>query len=158
NKWVFGLEATGGYLWLRDSHGDGDFFSSNGNQFFTSTSFKTHYLLTVGSRIGYAFCRWLPYVTGGLAIGDLDFFQQFQAPDFFPEKVGGRTSETNAGWFVGGGLQYSITEHWSARVQYQYVDLGSTSFDHDSAPPTFPSSSKVELREHNASFAIIYGF
>lgn len=158
NKWVVGLEAAGGYLWLRDSHGEGDFFSTNGNQFFTSTSFKTHYLMTVGPRIGYAVCKWLPYLTGGLAVGDLDFFQQFRAPDFFPESAGGSVSETNAGWFVGGGLQYSITDHWSTRAQYQFVDLGSAEFDHDSVPSTFPSSSKVELREHNVSFAIIYKF
>ncbi len=167
NNWVLGLEAAGSYLWLRDSHGDGDFFSSNGNQFFTETSFKTHYLFTVGPRIGYALCKWLPYVTGGLAVGDLDFHQQFHAPDFFPEIAGGTKSETNAGWFVGGGLQYALTDRfregqnfpaWSVRVQYQYVDLGSTSFDHDSVPSSYPSGSKVELREDNASFAIIYGF
>lgn len=158
NNWVFGAEVDGGYLWLRDSHGDGDFFSSNGNQFFVSTSFKTHYLVTIGPRIGYAFCKWLPYATGGLAVGDLDFFQQFYAPDFFAERAGGHKSETNVGWFVGGGLEYALTNHWRVRAQYQYVDLGSIGFDHDSVPSTFPSSSHVDLREHNVSFALIYSF
>lgn len=156
NKWVLGVEVAGGYLWLRDSQFTGAFFSPQGNQLFVATSFKTHYLLTVGPRIGYAFCRWLPYVTGGLAVGDLDFHQRFGAADypFFPRNS---ASETNAGWFVGGGLQYAFTNHWSARVQYQFIDLGDVTTNQSSAF-TYTAKSEASLREHNASFAIIYGF
>lgn len=31
---------------------------------------------------------------------------------------------------VGGGLEHALTAHWSARAQYQYVDLGEIDFDH----------------------------
>jgi opacity protein-like surface antigen len=37
-----------------------------------------------------------------------------------PTREGGQTRQTNAGWFVGGGLQYALTEHWSVRAQYEY--------------------------------------
>jgi opacity protein-like surface antigen len=60
---------------------------------------------------------------------------------------------------VGGGLQYAIADHWSVRAQYQYVDLGSVSFD--SAffeAPAYTGHHEASLKEHNASFAIIYGF
>lgn len=157
NKWVFGAEVDGGYLWLRDSNTTGKFYDTDGNQYQTAASFKTHYLVTIAPRIGYAFCKWLPYVTGGLALGDIDFNQHVNAYDFTSHQ-GGRTDDTNAGWMVGGGLEYALTNHWRVRGQYQYVDLGSASFDHDTEQSYVTGHSDISLREHNASFALIYGF
>jgi outer membrane immunogenic protein len=156
NKWVLGVEATGGYTWLAESR-NVHFFAPSGDEFNLSTSFESHFLGTFGPRIGYAFCKWLPYVTGGLAFGELDFTQSLDAFDFglFPR---GSENEINVGWFVGGGLQYAITDHWSVRAQYQYIDLGEVEFDHENTLPAYPVHGEAELREHNASFAIIYGF
>lgn len=53
NRWVVGLEAAGGYLWLRDSEGTGIFHTRSTGDFDITTSFKTHYLVTIGPRIGY---------------------------------------------------------------------------------------------------------
>src|SRR6266705_3184057 len=159
-KWVFGLEASGGYLWLRNSDNTGTFtVPATGDIYNVSTSFKTHYLVTVGPRIGYAFCRWLPYVTGGLAIGDIDLDQEIsqfsRGKVFFQE--GGGTSDTQVGWMVGGGLDYAITDHWRVRGQYQFVDLGDIGFNHSTPGFTFAGfiadytgRSEVSLREHNA--------
>lgn len=157
-QWVFGLEASGGYLWLRNSNVTGHFtIPEFEDTYHVSTSFKSHYLVTLGPRIGYAFCKWLPYVTGGLAIGDIDFNQE--VVEFDEEfRQGGSKTETNTGWFVGGGLQDAITNHWSARVQYQYIDLGDISFTHSTTESNYPGSSRVSQKEHNASVAIIYGF
>lgn len=156
NKWVFGMEVAGGYLWLRDSASTGEFSSINSN-FDLSTSFKTHYLLAAGPRVGYAFCRWLPYVTGGVAMGDLDLSQRFFSSDFFGQ-LHESGSETNAGWFLGGGLEYALTDHWRVRGQYEYVDLGDTRFTYDTINNSYVTQREVSLREHNVSFAIIYGF
>lgn len=160
NRCVVGLEAAGGYLWLRDSDGTGIFHTPATGDFDITTSFKTHYLVTIGPRIGYAFCKWLPYVTGGLAVGDLELFQQIRSHDYYFQESGSQT-ETNAGWMVGAGLQYAITAHWSARVQYQYIDLGDIDVGQKSRPGgfgNFVASSEASLREHNASFAIMYKF
>ena len=60
---------------------------------------------------------------------------------------------------VGGGLQYALTDHWSLRAQYQFIDLGDIDFDSDFPGSTVaPAHHRAELREHNASFAIIYKF
>ena len=32
---------------------------------------------------------------------------------------------------VGGGLQYALTDHWSVRAQYQFIDLRDLDFDSD---------------------------
>lgn len=171
NRWVFGVEADGGYLWLRNSDNTGTFtVPATGDLYNVATSFKTHYLFTFAPRIGYAFCNWMPYVTGGLAVGDIDFEQRINQFDQFLAgrhlfNEGGSVTETNLGWMVGGGLEYKLASHWSIRAQYQFIDLGSVDFDSRGfSPPPFPNASgyignhELELREHNASFAIIYSF
>jgi outer membrane immunogenic protein len=72
------------------------------------------WLSTVRGRVGYAFDRFLPYVTGGLAVGDI----QASTPGF------AGSSTTNAGWTVGGGLEVALPGNWSAKAEYLHVDLG----------------------------------
>jgi outer membrane immunogenic protein len=72
------------------------------------------WLSTVRGRAGYAFGNVLPYVTGGLAVGDI----QGAAPGF-----AGATN-TNTGWTVGGGLEVALPGNWSAKAEYLHVDLG----------------------------------
>ncbi|HEX4639226.1 MAG TPA: outer membrane beta-barrel protein [Chthoniobacterales bacterium] len=158
--WVLGLEADGGYLWARDSDFEGFFANPPAiGSFDIRTSFKTHYLLTVAPRFGYAIGRWLPYITGGFAYGDLQFRQEFPFRPPSNNVQRGDAADANPGWMVGGGLQYALTDHWSVRVQYQFIDLGSVEFDsffHQA--PTFFGHEEAELREHNVSAAIMYKF
>ncbi|HEV2046311.1 MAG TPA: outer membrane beta-barrel protein [Chthoniobacterales bacterium] len=165
NCWVFGIEADGGYLWLRNSEDSGTFdnFVHLGEPKSIQTAFRTHYLFTVAPRFGYALGRWLPYVTGGLAVGDLDFEQRLHStvrdPQGLPYRTAGEVTDTRVGWMVGGGLQYAITDHWSVRAQYQYTDLGDVDFQAPGTPSVdFSSHNSASLKEHNASFAIIYKF
>lgn len=71
------------------------------------------WLSTARGRIGYAADRFLPYVTGGAAFGNID-----------ATTAGLTTTTTNAGWTVGAGLEFAITPNWSAKAEYLYVDLG----------------------------------
>ena len=162
-NWVFGAEAQGSYLWLRDSHQTiVAIINDSGTVYSIETSLKTHYLFTFGPRIGYALCRWLPYVTGGLAIGDIDFDQSLLRSDLRDlGDIGhrGGTSDAQVGWMVGGGLEYALSDHWRIRGQYQFVDLGGADFHSEfNTDPTFTGRHEAELREHNVSFAIIYKF
>jgi outer membrane immunogenic protein len=56
----------------------------------------------------------MPYVTGGLAIGDIRTAGPLIGND-----------QTNAGWTVGGGLEFALPSNWTAKVEYLYVDLGN---------------------------------
>jgi outer membrane immunogenic protein len=75
------------------------------------------WLSTVRGRLGYAADRFMPYITGGAAFGDI------RASG--PGLVG--ASATNAGWTVGGGIEFAVAGHWTAKAEYLYVDLGSFS-------------------------------
>jgi outer membrane immunogenic protein len=73
------------------------------------------WLSTVRGRIGYSFDRFMPYVTGGLAVGDI----RAAAPGF----AGGNA--TNAGWALGAGVEVALPGNWTAKAEYLRVDLGS---------------------------------
>jgi outer membrane immunogenic protein len=71
------------------------------------------WLSTARGRIGYAADRFLPFVTGGAAFGNIN-----------ATTAGLTTTTTNAGWTVGAGLEFAITPNWSAKAEYLYVSLG----------------------------------
>jgi outer membrane immunogenic protein len=73
------------------------------------------WLATVRGRLGYAADRFMPYVTGGAAFGNI----KASVPGF------ATTSSDNAGWTIGAGLEAAFAPNWTAKVEYLYVDLGS---------------------------------
>ncbi len=75
---------------------------------------KNTWLGTTRARLGYAAGRWMPYVTGGLAYGDI----RASTPGF----AGANT--TKAGWTAGAGLEFALAGNWTAKAEYLYVDLG----------------------------------
>ncbi|HEY4982924.1 MAG TPA: outer membrane protein [Pseudolabrys sp.] len=109
NQAVFGLE------------GDIDWSNIHGSTTTapcTTMSCETRnsWLGTARGRIGYAFDRFMPFVTGGAAFGDIK-----NSPAGF---AGDR--DTKLGWTLGGGLEAAIAGPWTAKVEYLYVDLGKT--------------------------------
>jgi outer membrane immunogenic protein len=120
--WVAG--GTAGYN-LQYGHvvfgaeGDIDWSNINGSASciggFASCQVKNDWLGTARGRFGFAFDRFLPFVTGGLAVGDINA----NVPG-----VGSATT-TNAGWTAGGGLEMALGQNWTAKAEYLHVDLGS---------------------------------
>jgi outer membrane immunogenic protein len=115
--------GTAGYNWQLGNavlglEGDIDWANLKGTN--TSTlcplgcSTSDTWLSTVRGRAGYAFGNVLPYVTGGLAVGDI----RAATPGF------AGASNTSAGWTAGAGLEVGLTGNWSAKAEYLYVDLG----------------------------------
>jgi outer membrane immunogenic protein len=76
---------------------------------------RNDWLGTVRGRVGYAFDRFLPYLAGGLAVGDI----KATTPGF------SGASQTNLGWTVGAGVEAAIVGNWSAKAEYLHVDLGN---------------------------------
>ena len=76
---------------------------------------SNHWLGTARGRIGYAFDRFMPYLTGGAAFGDVKG-SLLGVGDF---------KQTKVGWTAGGGVEYAFAGNWSAKIEYNYVDLGS---------------------------------
>ena len=84
----------------------------------TSCETRNSWLGTARGRIGYAFDRFMPYVTGGLAVGDVT--------GYHVTKNTGTSSSTEVGWAAGAGVEYAFAADWSASLEYLYADLGSS--------------------------------
>jgi len=98
--------------------GDIDWADINGTSTTVACPFgcKTSdsWLSTVRGRLGYAADRFMPFITGGAAFGDV----KTSTPGF----VGANNSE--AGWTLGAGLEFALAQNWTAKAEYLYVDLG----------------------------------
>jgi outer membrane immunogenic protein len=87
--WVFGVEAELGVLGWNDDQSD--LFG------------------TLRGRVGYAFGRFMPYATAGIAIVDQD--------------NGNRNSGSNAGLAWGVGAEYAFTPSLRGRVEFLNLDV-----------------------------------
>jgi outer membrane immunogenic protein len=81
----------------------------------TGCETRNKWLVTARGRLGYAFDRFMPYVTGGLAAGDINVTR--------PGLPGG--SNSSAGWTLGVGLEVGVVSNVSVKAEYLYVDLGN---------------------------------
>jgi outer membrane immunogenic protein len=75
---------------------------------------RNKWLVTARGRLGYAFDRFLPYITAGLAAGDITATR--------PGLPAG--SNSNAGWTAGVGLEVGVVSNVSVKAEYLYLDLG----------------------------------
>jgi outer membrane immunogenic protein len=122
NGWLIG--ATAGYnyqtgTWVWGIEGDFDWVDLNGTAtgICAGCDIKNTWLGTIRGRLGYAgWNNWLPYITGGGAVGALKASSPL-----------GDVNKTQWGWTVGGGIEWAFLANWSAKVEYLYVDLGSIS-------------------------------
>ena len=109
NQVVFGVE--GDISWS-DISGSGPCGAG------TRCTVDNNWLGTVRGRLGWAAGQFMPYVTGGLAFGDIDV-----------RRTGGfgSASSTEVGWTLGAGVEAALWGPVSAKIEYLFVDLGGPS-------------------------------
>ncbi|WP_347710867.1 carbohydrate porin [Bradyrhizobium sp. CB1650] len=83
------------------------------------------YVGTVRGRIGYAFGRLMPYVTGGFAWGHT----HVDINDPAGGDIIARPGHYQTGWTAGLGLEYAVSGNWTAKAEYEYVDLSRRTYD-----------------------------
>ncbi len=139
---VFGLEGD-----LDWSNNRG---STNAIGACTTTSCETRndWLGTARGRIGYAFNRFMPYVTGGAAFGDI----KANAAGF-----PGQTT-TQAGYALGGGGEFAVAGPWTAKVEYLYVDLGKANCAVGNCAPAAAGSTDVNFHANLVRAGLNYRF
>jgi len=103
SPWVFGIE--------------GDIQATGADETFAPWKFSNPWFGTVRGRAGYSFSNALFYGTAGLAFGGLR-----------GETFGLSETHTSAGWTAGVGAEVGFAPHWSAKVEYLYLDLSDSPF------------------------------
>jgi outer membrane immunogenic protein len=123
--WLIGVTAGYNYqtgMWVWGLEGDVDYALIKGDATNTVTcgggscEVKNTWLGTARGRIGYAgWNNFMPYITGGAAFAGLKV-----------ETPTGSSTNTALGWTAGAGLEYAFMSNWSAKLEYLYADLGTS--------------------------------
>lgn len=114
------------------------------------------YFGTIRARLGYAFDRFLPYITGGAAYGKTKLSYNYVYAGEGAESVS--SSSTNWGWTIGAGAEYAITNNWTFKTEYLYVDLGSTDYTHAYLDSPYSYVGSVDTKFHTLKAGVNYKF
>lgn len=165
---VLGIEADFGAMSLKPQRGG--VFPYTGlinHPFSLNTSAKTDWLLTVRGRVGYAVDRTLLYATGGLAVTELRFNQNFQ--DLVCQPLPACTesiaaSSTRVGYTVGAGVEHMFDRNWTAKAEYLYLNFDTGNFSGLLGTPvvgtgvaTFNNSTKLDAHVFRVGVNYLFG-
>jgi outer membrane immunogenic protein len=157
-SFVFGIEADGEYVGLSGTAATSGTLPVGAAPVSSSTSVSAHGLFTLRPRAGFAVDRTLFYATGGYAAGTVDYSQTFTHLASNSVEAGA-VSSTASGWSVGAGIEYAMTNNWTIRGEYLYVNLGSVSFiAANNLFPTFASANNATLKESIVRLGVNYKF
>lgn len=178
-NWVYGIEGDLQWSGEKGSAGfncaptgpaggaclPGLTFLPAGSAAGTSLSINQHlqWFGTVRGRVGIlATPKVLFYGTGGLAFGEIKTTGTMSG--FTPAGVAvgsvGSNSTTRAGWTAGVGVEGKITQNWSAKLEYLYIDLGRFGSGPFTLAPLSAISANVSSRftDHILRAGINYQF
>lgn len=112
DRFVFGIEGEIGHLGAEGDTLVGDDVGK--------TEFGAYGVLA--ARLGIASNRSLFYVKGGLALAQVD---TIAGDDNLTDDTD-RTSldETLSGYVIGGGVEYSLSQNWTVKAEYLYMNFG----------------------------------
>lgn len=96
---------------------------------------RTDWLATATARAGYSFDRSLIYVKGGGAWAHDIYGGDWNFGGGFLGTVG--ATEIRSGWVVGAGFEYAVTNNWTAKIEYNYMDFGTKAVSFPVAAPGF---------------------
>jgi high affinity Mn2+ porin len=82
------------------------------------------YVGTLRGRIGYAQGTWMPYLTGGFAWGHTHININDD-----PTTIASRVGDYQTGWTAGAGVEFAVSGNWSAKLEYDYIDLSRRMYD-----------------------------
>lgn len=182
-QWVVGLEGDYGFAENTGSQvGDGFTPIPSVGQKFSGDSLvvRTAWDAGLHARAGYLFTpSILGYVTGGAAWQQVDVISTCSSESTFrgtgdcslngvhngtgsdigPPVI--KSSVTQTGWTIGGGVETMLWDNWLARAEYRYADFGSSPFSTVRTSPlgfTAGTLASVAVQTHTVTFSIAYLF
>lgn len=120
---VLGVEASLDWSGVEDN-----------STFVPGRDIRTHESITqlqgiadVSGRVGVALDRTLIYGKAGVAWGSFDHKYNLTDAQGVTEHYTSDTI-TSTGWLVGGGLEFALSNNWTAKAEYNYIDFGTNTF------------------------------
>jgi len=149
-QFVIGVEGDGDWQNVRGATANG----ICGIAAIGGCAVASNWLATIRGRAGFAADRALFYITGGGAFTNVK-------PSTGALPYGGGSE---AGWTAGGGIEYAITDNWTAKVEYLYASFQSATCNASScapvnAAPTFAfAPDTVTFHENIVRAGVNYKF
>lgn len=114
--WIFGVEGDFTYP---DANGQFTYGSHRQPGVFDRFTAKNILQGSLRGRVGKALGDYFPYLTGGLSVADTGLSYGNELGQSYGQY------NTQVGFIVGGGLEYSVMQHLSVRAEYLYANYGN---------------------------------
>jgi outer membrane immunogenic protein len=159
-NWVFGAEVQAsfgeirkGVLWIDPDPDPANPFWVDpdpapvvgGRVLRVRTGTTVEHLGTIAGRIGYAFDNVLVFAKGGAAWTH-DVYRAFNANTDTETLIASATG-TRWGWMIGGGIEYGFAPNWSAKIEANYIDLGTERITLVSIPGVTPATRYFDIEQ-----------
>jgi outer membrane immunogenic protein len=134
---------------------DSDWASITGSRLCPIATFvcatRGDFLGSVRARVGYAWDRVLIFGSGGLGIGEFKY-----SVDNTTTGANAQDNVLKAGFVVGGGIEYAVTNNWAIKGEYLFYGFGANT----AGPGTLLDPSAVSLRTnvHTIRAGVDYKF
>ena len=118
--WIVGIEGD----WsAADMSGSVRAFSPLIAGRYSDLHTRFDWIATLTARLGFAANNWLFYGKGGAAwVRSSGGSETYNGPALLVATTS--PAGTRAGWTVGAGIEYAFSNNWSAKLEYDFIDLG----------------------------------
>ena len=112
---------------------------------------------TVAGRFGIAADRALIYFKGGAAWAHASHELTIPGGGVFAEET---VSSSKWGWTAGAGIEYALTRNWSTKLEYDFMDFGTTHivFDVPGLGATETVTTDIKQHVHALKLGLNYKF
>jgi outer membrane immunogenic protein len=152
-SWVLGAEAQ--FSWSNLEGKDNCIAASPVALLNCHTT--VNWLGTAAARLGFAFDRTMVFVKGGGAWVHDNYEMTFFAAPLRTVQV----DDTRYGWMFGAGVEHAFTGNWSAKVEYDYLDFGTSTTNFPGLRALIADLNEaVDIRQriHLIKFGVNYRF
>lgn len=155
NSIVLGVE--GDYDWsnARGSKSCPDF--GGGVGFFFTCHSEVRSVATAAGRLGFVWDRTLIYGKGGAAWIDAKHrITDNSGLVVAPGTTLDSATDRRTGWVAGGGFEFALTQNWSAKAEYNYMNFGTRTVTLTGNGFTDPAN--IQMAEHAVKIGANYRF
>ena len=111
---------------------------------------------TFRGRLGFTPAdRWLLFVTGGLAYGEVTTSETLNVNGAV---VAFSTDRTKVGWTVGGGVEAALWGNWTGKLEYLYIDFGTVNNTLIGIAPITPVATSSRVTDQIVRVGLNYRF
>jgi outer membrane immunogenic protein len=145
------LGAEGDITWGNLNGTNANAFGPDSFTISRAITADTKWTATAAATFGIAAeGNWLLYGKAGVAFANTGYADSWSVPGMPP--FGGTASDTTVGWTAGTGVEWAVSNAWSIKAEYDYLDFGKHSVAINESPLGPGVMPMTEDRNHINQF------